>query len=221
MKSMFPIPSPSDSKTHWRQWAKGFRATEDVERLSSELLQTFSTLPCLSRASKTDHLLLYAPLPDEFDPTPLLNTFLGTCYLPRITDYKKRRMQFHQVTPNTPLVTHPTLHLKEPPITAPVFSVDSFFSQETSHMVLLIPALATDHQGHRLGYGGGFYDKFLDDLYAQTVRSDQQLLNRMTTACWMSDNRHVKQLPTEPTDRPVQWVITPIQSIQIVQTISP
>jgi 5-formyltetrahydrofolate cyclo-ligase len=27
--------------------------------------------------------------------------------------------------------------------------------------VILVPAIACDHQGYRLGYGGGFYDRFL------------------------------------------------------------
>ena len=31
-------------------------------------------------------------------------------------------------------------------------------------MVMLIPALAVNHQGYRLGYGGGYYDRFLSAL---------------------------------------------------------
>ena len=32
---------------------------------------------------------------------------------------------------------------------------------DDSHALVLMPGLAFDPQGHRIGYGGGFYDKFL------------------------------------------------------------
>ena len=32
---------------------------------------------------------------------------------------------------------------------------------EDAHALVLMPGLAFDRQGHRVGYGGGFYDKFL------------------------------------------------------------
>lgn len=34
---------------------------------------------------------------------------------------------------------------------------------DDSHALVLMPGLAFDSQGHRIGYGGGFYDKFLQE----------------------------------------------------------
>lgn len=44
-------------------------------------------------------------------------------------------------------------------IPEPVF--DEPVAQDTTALVLM-PGLAFDPQGHRIGYGGGFYDKFLE-----------------------------------------------------------
>lgn len=33
--------------------------------------------------------------------------------------------------------------------------------------LVILPALAVDDRGHRLGYGGGFYDRYLDELHQQ------------------------------------------------------
>ena len=33
---------------------------------------------------------------------------------------------------------------------------------DDSHALVLMPGLAFDKEGHRVGYGGGFYDKFLE-----------------------------------------------------------
>ncbi len=36
--------------------------------------------------------------------------------------------------------------------------------------VVFVPLLAFDEQGHRIGYGGGFYDRFLADCREDTVK---------------------------------------------------
>lgn len=61
--------------------------------------------------------------------------------------------------------------------------------------LVLMPGLAFDPQGHRMGYGGGFYDKFL-----------AQEPNHPTLAlCY--DFQMMDYLETEPHDIPVDYVI--------------
>ena len=61
--------------------------------------------------------------------------------------------------------------------------------------LVLMPGLAFDREGHRIGYGGGFYDKFL-----------AQEPNHPTVAlCY--DFQVVENLPTEEFDIPVDRVI--------------
>lgn len=61
--------------------------------------------------------------------------------------------------------------------------------------LVLMPGLAFDKEGHRIGYGGGFYDKFL-----------AQEPNHPTLAlCY--EFQMVSQLPTEEFDIPVDVVL--------------
>ena len=61
--------------------------------------------------------------------------------------------------------------------------------------LVLMPGLAFDSQGHRMGYGGGFYDKFL-----------AQEPNHPTLAlCY--DFQMLEHLETEAHDIPVDYVI--------------
>jgi 5-formyltetrahydrofolate cyclo-ligase len=64
--------------------------------------------------------------------------------------------------------------------------------------VVLVPALAVDRLGIRLGQGGGFYDRFLAAVDPRpevvAVVHDEDLIERVTT---------------EPHDQPVDAAVTP------------
>ncbi|MEL7210605.1 MAG: 5-formyltetrahydrofolate cyclo-ligase [Actinomycetota bacterium] len=63
--------------------------------------------------------------------------------------------------------------------------------------IVIVPGLAFDRLGHRLGYGAGFYDRFLPD-----VRDDC----RTVGVCF--EPSLVDRLPTDPHDVPVDTVVT-------------
>ncbi len=63
--------------------------------------------------------------------------------------------------------------------------------------VVLVPALAFDRRGHRLGRGGGFYDRFLSTLPAH-----------VTTIGIAFRMQILDAVPTEPHDRPVGTIVT-------------
>jgi 5-formyltetrahydrofolate cyclo-ligase len=64
--------------------------------------------------------------------------------------------------------------------------------------VLVVPALAVDHQGRRLGRGGGSYDRALARLPA----------GRLVVAL-LHDGELLDAVPAAAHDRPVQVVVTP------------
>ena len=63
--------------------------------------------------------------------------------------------------------------------------------------LLLVPCLAFDGDGYRLGYGGGFYDALLERL------PEDILTLTVAFRC-----QEVDELPREPRDLPVQGALT-------------
>ncbi|MFC9875420.1 5-formyltetrahydrofolate cyclo-ligase [Nocardia salmonicida] len=63
---------------------------------------------------------------------------------------------------------------------------------------ILVPALAVDRRGVRLGRGAGYYDRTLG-----AARADVRLI------AVVRDNELVDLLPEEPHDRRMGWVLTP------------
>lgn len=70
---------------------------------------------------------------------------------------------------------------------------------ETCPDVILVPLLAFDARGHRLGYGGGYYDRTLAGWRA----SGAGLAVGLAYAA-----QQVDDLPIEPTDQPLDAVAT-------------
>jgi 5-formyltetrahydrofolate cyclo-ligase len=62
--------------------------------------------------------------------------------------------------------------------------------------LVLVPGLGFDRRGYRVGYGGGFYDRFLSTLPGAA------------TAGLCFDLQVVEAVPTAPGDVPVEWLIT-------------
>lgn len=99
----------------------------------------------------------YVAFRDEADPKALMLTLAArghTLALPAMVA-KAAPLRFHAWCENDVLVEHP-YGVREPHPECPVVVPD----------VLLVPLLAFDAEGFRLGYGGGFYDRTLEALRA-------------------------------------------------------
>ncbi len=60
--------------------------------------------------------------------------------------------------------------------------------------LIIVPGLAFDEAGYRLGYGAGYYDRFLTDVEGVKVG--------LVYGCF------VQPLPLDPWDLPVDWLLT-------------
>ena len=61
--------------------------------------------------------------------------------------------------------------------------------------LIIVPALAYDKEGYRLGYGGGYYDRYLRGVPVFTAGLARERLLK-------------EKLPREPHDVPVKYIIT-------------
>ncbi len=101
----------------------------------------------------------YAALPGEADPRLLVDALSAKgCEfaLPRVRS-KGLPLVFHRWQPGQTL-TPGVFGIPEPDARWPVAHPE----------ILLVPLLAFDARGHRLGYGGGYYDRTLEALRAKS-----------------------------------------------------
>src|SRR5262249_47238102 len=100
----------------------------------------------------------YWPLEEEFDPRPLFMELHRRGHpigLPVVVA-RGQPLLFRRWEPATELARGP-FRVMIPPPTAP----------EIVPALLLVPLLAFDRAGYRLGYGGGFYDRTIAKLRAR------------------------------------------------------
>lgn len=65
--------------------------------------------------------------------------------------------------------------------------------------VLIVPLLAVDEEGWRLGYGGGFYDRTLEALRAR---------KRVIAVGVGFNEQIVPEVPHDPNDQRLDWLLT-------------
>lgn len=132
----------------------------------------------------------YMPIRTEIDARPAMAEACahGDVGLP-VIDGAGLPLQFSRWTPDGPL--------RAGPFGAQVPERDDFFEPE----ILIVPLVAFDRQGGRLGYGGGFYDRTLERLRAL----------RPTLAIGFAyAAQEAPELPLEPTDQPLDLIVTEV-----------
>ena len=124
----------------------------------------------------------------EIDTRPILEDALSSgkilcvplCTAPGVME-PRRITSLEQLTPGA-------FAIPEPPDSAPPVSVDAID-------FAVLPCVTCNYLGQRLGHGGGYYDRFLSQYRGGTVLLCRELLIR-------------QEIPVEPHDYPVPWVLT-------------
>lgn len=114
----------------------------------------------LDRVARHDRLILnsqriaaYLAADGEIDPYPLIESLwsLGkTVYLPVLVPFTRNRLWFARYDPDTRLVTN-RYGIPEPR--------QQLLTRPAALDLVLTPLVAFDLAGHRIGMGGGFYDR--------------------------------------------------------------
>ncbi|MFZ9888643.1 MAG: 5-formyltetrahydrofolate cyclo-ligase, partial [Myxococcota bacterium] len=150
--------------------------------------------PLLRACMPQDPVALFVSLPSEIDTGGLFERVheLGLwCALPRVT---AAGLQFHLVDPQHPSLVEGRFGVREPRPDAPKIDI-------AQCRIIVVPGLAYDRDGYRLGYGKGYYDGAL----ARSPSSRQSL---RVGVCFDHQLRGVC-LPREPWDIAVDMVCTP------------
>jgi 5-formyltetrahydrofolate cyclo-ligase len=147
-------------KAQLRKQAEAVRASmSEIERAENSALICKKAVRLLEdRLSfvrgRSCTLFSYVPFRTELDVTPVMEwcwELGGTVVVPKVIRDKKL-MSLHVIRGDEDLETG-KWGIREPLMSTPVWKRDID--------VMLVPGLAFDGKGGRLGYGGGYYDAFI------------------------------------------------------------
>ncbi|MBV0913878.1 5-formyltetrahydrofolate cyclo-ligase [Anianabacter salinae] len=137
----------------------------------------------------------YLPIRTEIDPRPAMGRMTRVCRVAvPVIQSMGHPLKFREWLTDSFLI--------DGPFGAKVPQDGDWLEPE----VLIVPLVAFDRQGGRLGYGGGFYDRTLEALRAR----------RPTLAigfAWAA--QETEALPTEPTDQPLDMIVTEAETITL------
>ncbi|WP_343216538.1 5-formyltetrahydrofolate cyclo-ligase [Deinococcus aestuarii] len=141
---MTPPSAPDASKAGWRTWAREVRSG-----LPDYSAKITAHLAAFLHSRGARRVLAYRALPGEPDVGALAREF--ELLAPRARFRPEPHLTLHPWETATEPSRFGAL---QPPANAPRVLLDAVEA-------VLLPALAFDHSGVRLGYGGGFYDRLL------------------------------------------------------------
>jgi 5-formyltetrahydrofolate cyclo-ligase len=201
---MFPDPQAAANPPSLRMAKQALRGRVLAERDelpaatraadSQQIRARLQALPSLA-AART--VLLTLPFRSEWDTRPLAEHVLRAgkrIVVPRV-DRVARMLRLHSVVDLDIDIVTGYLGIPEPRDTLPIVAADSVDW-------VLVPGVAFDAAGRRLGYGGGFYDRLLP-----LVRADAP---RIAGAF---DVQIVDEVPAGPHDRRVDAIVSPTRTL--------
>ena len=137
----------------------------------------------------------YAPIRGEIGVLPLMEALAetGLCLALPAVAARGAPLVFRRWRPGEAL-TEGAYGVPVPPPHAKTATPD----------LLIVPLLAFDRRGGRLGYGGGYYDRTLAALRAKAP------VNAVGAAYAFQEH---EKLPREETDQPLDWIVTGDETI--------
>lgn len=161
------------------------------DRMSGEIREAITLMPEYAAAKC---VLLYFPISSEPDIIPLADQALACGKTVAFPVVKGNEMAFLRVSALDGFITS-SYGIPEPD--AEICECVTDFSEA----ICVVPALAVDEGGNRIGYGGGCYDRFLSGFPGFSV-------------CAVFPQLSVKELPCEAHDVKPDAVVIPGRGVR-------
>jgi len=158
-----------------------------AQNISNKITKYFN---CIIDSYNISVVAGFHPFRNEINTLPLLKVFISNGYktcLP-VTPLEDKILQFREWTPKINLVKG-KYGILEPNQDCNTIEPD----------MLLVPLLAYDELGHRLGYGGGYYD--------QTLKKLMSTKKSITCIGVAFKIQRFKKLPIDSFDIPLDAII--------------
>ncbi len=152
----------------------------------------------LARVPIAPHAIVsaYWPFGAELDPRPLMEALhrRGHSLALPVAERRGTPLIFRRWKPGDQMSQH-RFGMSEPLNDSPRVDPD----------VMLIPLIAFDGQGNRLGYGGGFYDRTL------TV---QRKIKKTLAVGVAYEVQRVERIPVDIHDQKLDWIVTEAMALE-------
>ncbi|MBQ8047242.1 MAG: 5-formyltetrahydrofolate cyclo-ligase [Prevotella sp.] len=149
-------------KKELRQFIRNIKRQFSEAELSELSLDVISRLFLHPRVSAAETLLAYYSLPDEVDTHKALFTWTSegkTVLLPHVVDGERMELRAYSPTED---MQEGAFHIMEP--------TGARYTLLENIDVAIIPGMAFDTAGNRLGRGRGYYDRLLARLSPHTYK---------------------------------------------------
>jgi len=169
-------------------------STEQQKHSEDQLCEQFKQHSELRPHRK---IAIYLSHDNEIGTQPLIQHFFEqklNIYLPKLYEDNRHQLHFSQYSAESEMSLN-QYQIPEP-------AVDKFI-QIPDLDLLLLPLTAFDLKGHRLGMGGGYYDRTL----AKTNTGEPLVVGLAY------DFQEVEACPIEAYDQPMQMILTPSRLI--------
>lgn len=171
------------------------QSPEFISKNSSIITEKLLSMDCIKNANT---IMLYLDFNNEVQTNELVNKLicLNKVVASPITIMDKRELIPCQITNLKDEINIGAYGIREP-------KKDICPEVKLKNIdVVIVPAVAYDEDGYRLGYGGGFYDRFLEKLRKDAITIgiafDLQIFN---------------SIPKEPHDAQLDYIITETKTI--------
>lgn len=144
------------NKTEIRKYIKEMKKNlteEEIRLRSNRIAKKLFSQPFYDQA---ECIYLYVSYNQEIDTVGIIEHILEDkkrVAVPKVVD---KNMEFHEIT-SLDQLSEGAFGIQEPTVNKPV----SEDSEWASSNLMIIPGLAFDKNGSRIGYGGGYYDRYL------------------------------------------------------------
>lgn len=115
-------------------------------------------------------IALFVGFNDEIETEELIKIMLADNKCICLPFIGGKTMTFHKINSLDELIKN-NMGIKEPPKTNELIEADEID-------LMFVPGLCFDYQGYRIGYGGGYYDRYLkdNDIYTIGIGYHEQYL---------------------------------------------
>jgi len=188
----------SEEKDALRERMRGARAAIPPEERAARGARVEARLLTLPELGDARTVLLFYSFGTEIPTAVLARRLLARGYRVLLPYLTGDAMEAAEVRPGMPL---------EATDYGPKEPADRIAVDPERIDVVVTPGLAFDRSGHRLGYGGGYYDRYLSRLQAHAARVGIGFAEQV-----------LDHVPAEVSDEPVDVIVTDESVIRVAET---